>query len=102
MNPEMLARLVFCFENHPEREGGHISGAQDAIGICVPGIARHYYDNHFWPESIETCQDEMTMRFLEQHLVLVPLDPRRPGCSVVEGKDNTTEAPKLVNPAGGI
>lgn len=91
MNPEMLARLVFCFENHPEREGGHISGAQDSIGICVPGIARHYYDNHFWPEKIETCQDEMTLRWLESHLVLVPLAPRCDGCSVVEGKDITPE-----------
>lgn len=90
MDPEMLARLVFCFENHPEREGGLISGAQDAIGICVPGLCRHYYDNHFWPEKIEQTSDEMTLRFLEQHLVLVPLEPRRPGCSVVDGKDITT------------
>ena len=43
MDPEMLARLVFCFENNPERHDGIISGAQDAIGICVPGLARHYY-----------------------------------------------------------
>ena len=90
MDPEMLARLVFCFENHPERESGLISGAQDAIGICVPGLCRHYYDNHFWPEKIEQTSDEMTLRFLEQHLVLVPLEPRRPGCSVVDGKDITT------------
>lgn len=89
MDPEMLARLVFCFENHPEREGGHISGAQDAIGICVPGLCRHYYDNHFWPEKIEVCSDEMTLRFLEEHLCMIPMDPRRPGCSVVDGKDIT-------------
>ena len=31
----------------------------------------------------------MTLRFLEDHLVMVPLSPRRPGCSVVEGKDIT-------------
>lgn len=86
MDPEMLARLVFCFENSPERDGGHISGAQDAIGICVPGLCRHYYDNGFWPKKIETCSDEMTLRFLEDHLVLIPLEPRRPGCSVVYGK----------------
>ena len=58
MDPEMLARLVFCFENSPEREDGIISGAQDAIGICIPGLCRHYYDNHFWPEKIETCNDD--------------------------------------------
>lgn len=87
MDPEMLARLVFCFENHPEREGGHISGAQDAIGICVPGLARHYYDNHFWPERIETCNEAGILSWLEDHLCLIPLEPRKPGCSVVAGKD---------------
>lgn len=89
MDPEMLARLVFCFENSPERENGHISGAQDSIGICVPGLCRHYYDNCFWPEKVEYTNDEMTLRFLEQHLVMIPMAPRKPGCSVVEGKDIT-------------
>ena len=89
MDPEMLARLVFCFENHPEREDGIISGAQDAIGICVPGLCRHYYDNHFWPEKIETCNDEGILSWLEAHLVMIPMEPRKPGCSVVEGKDIT-------------
>lgn len=89
MDPEMLARLVFCFENHPEREDGIISGAQDAIGICVPGLCRHYYDNHFWPERIETCEDEGIFQWLEKHLVMIPMEPRKPGCSVVDGKDIT-------------
>ena len=89
MEPETLARLVFCFENHPEREDGIISGAQDAIGICVPGLCRHFYDNHFWPERIETCEDERVLTWLESHLVMIPMEPRRPGCSVVEGQDIT-------------
>ena len=94
MDPETLARLVFCFENHPEREDGIISGAQDAIGICVPGLCRHYYDNHFWPEKIETCNDESILQWLENHLIMIPMEPRKPGCSVVEGKDITK--PKVV------
>jgi len=89
MDPETLARLVFCFENHPEREDGIISGAQDAIGICIPGLCRHYYDNHFWPERIETCEDERVLTWLESHLVMIPMEPRKPGCSVVEGQDIT-------------
>ena len=96
MDPEMLARLVFCFENNPEREDGHISGAQDSIGICVPGLCRHYYDNNFWPKKIETCTDEMTLRFLEEHLVMIPMEPRKPGCSVVEGKDITPDKVKAL------
>ena len=93
MNPETLARLVFCFENNPEREDGIVSGAQDAIGICVPGLCRHYYDNHFWPERIETCEDENILQWLESHLCMIPLDPRPQGCNVLEGKDIT--APKV-------
>ena len=96
MDPEMLARLVFCFENNPERHDGIISGAQDSMGICVPGLVRHYYDNNFWPEKIESTQDEMTLRFLEDHLVMIPMEPRRPGCSVVEGKDITPEKVKAL------
>ena len=89
MDPETLARLVFCFENHPEREDGIISGAQDSIGICIPGLCRHYYDNHFWPDKIETCEDETVLSWLENHLCMIPMDPRKPGCSVVEGMDIT-------------
>ena len=96
MDPEMLARLVFCFENNPERQEGHISGAQDSIGICFPGLCRHYYDNNFWPKKIENTNDEMTLRFLEEHLVMVPMEPRKPGCSVVEGKDITPEKVKTL------
>ena len=87
-NSETLAKLLFCFENEPTKQS-HVSGAQDAIGICVPGLCRHYYDNNFWPKTIESTTDEMTLRFLEEHLVMVPLEPRKPGCSVVEGKDIT-------------
>lgn len=99
MNPETLARLVFCFENNPEREDGYISGAQDAIGICVPGLCRHYYNGHFWPEKIETCEDEKILTWLESHLCMIPLEPRHPGCSVVEGKDITQVKVKALTEA---
>ena len=89
MDPETLAKLVFCFENDPERSDGIISGAQDSIGICIPGLCRHYYNNRFWPEKIETCSDERVLSWLESHLIMVPMEPRRHGCSVVEGKDIT-------------
>ena len=89
MDPEMLAKLVFCFENDPERSDGIISGAQDSIGICVPGLCRHYYNGRFWPEKMETCADDAVLSWLEAHLVMIPMEPRRPGCSVVEGKDIT-------------
>ena len=82
--PELLAKLVFCFENDPEKDG-HISGAQDAIGICMPGLNRHYYDGHYWPERIESCLDEKILSWLEEHICLVEMFPRKPGVSVIEG-----------------
>ena len=91
MEPEMLAKLVFCFENDPERSDGIISGAQDSIGICIPGLARHYYNNRFWPEKIETCTDDKVLDWLESHLAMIPLEPRKPGCSVVAGRDITED-----------
>lgn len=94
MDPEILAKLVFCFENDPERSDGIVSGAQDAIGICVPGLCRHYYNNRFWPEKFEKCNDEQVLSWLEGHICMIPMEPRRPGCSVVEGKDITEEKVK--------
>ena len=91
MDPEVLARLMFCLENHPERENGHVSGAQDAIGICVPGLCRHYYNNRFWPDKIECCNDESVLSWLEDHLCMIPMFPRRPGCSVVENTNISKE-----------
>ena len=89
MNPEILAKLVFCFENDPERSDGIVSGAQDSIGICMPGLCRHYYNNRFWPEKFEACRDDEVLDWLESHLCMIPMEPRRPGCSVVDGKDIT-------------
>lgn len=89
MDPEILSKLVFCFENDPERNDGIVSGAQDAIGICIPGLCRHYYNNRFWPEKFERCDDESILSWLEEHLCMIAMEPRRPGCSVVEGKDIT-------------
>lgn len=92
-NEEMLARLLFCFENDPENTG-HVSGAQDAIGICISGLSRHFYDGRYWPEKIETIHDDDILGWLESHLCIVPMFPRRPGCSVVENKDITPEKVK--------
>lgn len=92
---EMLARLLFCFENDPENKG-HISGAQDAIGICMSGLTRHFYEGHYWPSKIESCHDEDILCWLESHICLVPMFPRSAGCSVVEGRDVTAEKVKAL------
>ena len=82
-NSEMLAKLLFCFENEPNKNE-HVSGAQDAIGICMPGLCRHYYNNNYWPEKIESCLDEDVLCWLEEHLCMMLMFPRRPSTTVVE------------------
>lgn len=93
-NSEMLAKLLFCFENEPNKNE-HVSGAQDAIGICMPGLCRHYYNNNYWPEKIESCLDEDVLCWLEEHLCMMLMFPRRPGTTVVENshlcKENVKE-----------
>ena len=91
MDPEMLARLVFCFENNPEKNDGMLSGAQDAIGICTPGLSRHYYNQHFWPERIESNDDEGILTWLEDHLCMIPMFPRRPDCDLMASRNVTKE-----------
>lgn len=97
-NEEMLARLIFCFENDPENKG-HVSGAQDAIGICMSGLTRHWYDGRYWPSKIESCHDEDILNWLECHIAIVPMFPRRMDCSVIEGKDITSAKVKNLTDA---
>jgi cytidyltransferase-like protein len=80
---EMLAKLVFCFENEPTKNE-HVSGAQDAIGICMSGLTRHFYDRHYWPDKIEVCHDNDILSWLESHICLIPTFPRPDGFSVIQ------------------
>lgn len=82
MHPEKLAELLFRYENEPGRK--EISGAQDAIGICMPGLNRHYYDNHYWPTKIESVCDEEILSWIENHLFLVLLWPREPNLDLLK------------------
>lgn len=83
-HPEKLAEMLFGFENKPgARE--EVSGAQDAIGICVPGLVRHYYkDEKYWPEKIERVDVEETLQWLEDHIYLITLWPRETGLDLMK------------------
>ena len=69
-----LAKLLFRYENPPGKK--YISGSQDAIGLTHPGINKLDFDCGFWPNKIETCLDEDICRWLEKHLLLVPIGER--------------------------
>jgi cytidyltransferase-like protein len=80
--PEKLAEMLFRYENEPGRT--EISGAQDSIGICMPGLNRHYYNNNYWPDQIESCHDEMILNWLEEHICMVLLWPRKQGLNLLK------------------
>jgi len=80
--PEKLAEILFKFENTPGSE--MISGAQDAIGICMPGLNRHFYDNGYWPTKFESIHDESTLLWLEEHISMVMLWPREADLELLE------------------
>jgi len=80
--PETLAEILFRYENEPGST--LISGAQDAIGICMPGLTRHYYGNAYWPEKFESIHDEEVLHWLEAHLYMVLLWPRPQGLDLLK------------------
>ena len=88
---EKLAKMLFAFENPPGTE--IFAGSQDSIGIVFPGLNRLDYTGNYWPKKITPQPDEKILGWLERHLYLIPLGPRRAGFDVFKGKNIT--APKV-------
>ena len=83
-NPIKLAKILFSYENPPGNKV--ISGSQDAIGILLPGLNKLFYNNGYWPNSIDSINDESILLFLEKHLFLISLRSRKNDYNVL---DNT-------------
>ena len=76
------AKILFSYENPPGTK--EISGSQDALGIVLPGLNKLFYKNGYWPEKIDSIHDEKILIFLERHIFLVPLEPRKNYFNVLE------------------
>ncbi len=93
-DPEKLAKILFCYDNPPGTQ--EISGAQDTIGIVIPGLNISHYDGKYWPYRIDSLQDEQTLQFVQSALNLVPLGPRSMDFNVLEGTRINTEGAKAL------
>ncbi len=72
--PHVLAKLLFGAENPPGSL--YVSGAQDQIGLLVPGISKlEFGKNEYWPR-IRTIEDKGIADWLESVIELIPLEPR--------------------------
>lgn len=88
---ETLAKTLFCYENPPGSK--YISGSQDSIGIVMPGVNRLEYNANYWPAHIDSIpKDDKVLKFIEDHLWLIPLDRRGQGYSPYDGKNIYKEA----------
>lgn len=84
---EKTARTLFCYENPPGKT--EISGSQDSLGIVLPGLNRLDYDDNYWPCNITSVYDEDILQWIEDHIYLVALSPRRITYNVLEQTDIT-------------
>lgn len=73
-DPQQNARLLFSYENPPGTK--EVSGSQDALGICLPGLNYLHYSGSYWPDMVVSRNDEPILDWLEKHLYLLALGPR--------------------------
>ncbi len=88
-DPQKLAKILFRYNNPPGVE--HVSGAQDTIGIIIPGITKSFYVGQYWPQQLDTISDGAAVDFMEKHLCLVPLQPRVYGYNPLSNTNITIE-----------
>lgn len=96
-NKEQLAKVLFSFENIPGNK--EISGSQDSIGIVYPNLNKLNYTGNYWPESIETIEDETIISWLENNLYLITLGPRGKSFGVLENTFLNEENAKALSAA---
>ena len=100
-NYEKNAKLLFCYDNPPGT--AEISGAQDAIGLVMPGLNYSYFEGEYWPSRIESILDESSLNFVESLFYLIPLGPRHDGFSVLSNTNITVEgAKRLADATDGV
>lgn len=79
---EQLGKILFHHDNPPGTKD--ISGAQDSLGIVLPGLNYLYFkDGNYWPAEIKSIHNEDILSWLEHHIYMVSLGPRVAGCNVL-------------------
>ncbi len=90
---DKLAKILFCYENQPGVD--YVSGSQDSLGIVLPGLNYLFYEKgEYWPDRIEKINNPDILDWLEDHLFLMPLQPRESKYSVLDNINITEEKAK--------
>ncbi len=89
-HPVKLAKTLFRYDNEPGKK--EISGSQDSIGLVVPGLCHFYFSrNTYWPSKITIVDDENILCWLEKHIYMVTLWPRKKNYDATGGTQITLE-----------
>ena len=91
-DPIKHAKILFGYENPPGTN--EISGSQDHLGILLPGLNKLEYTGNYWPSNITSTLDEKVLEFIEDHIHLVPLEPRVSEYDVLSNKKIISEQVK--------
>jgi cytidyltransferase-like protein len=85
-NPIKISKVLFGFENPSGTKT--VAGSQDSLGIVLPGLNKlTYSDEDYWPNGIESINDEDVLNWLENHIYLIPLNPRFDDYDVLSNTD---------------
>jgi cytidyltransferase-like protein len=97
---EELGKTLFCCENPPGTK--YISGSQDALGIAMPGLNCFLYNNDYLPSAINSVLDDDILTWLETHLWMIPLYPRKADYDVLANSSiNAENATRLSHASAG-
>jgi cytidyltransferase-like protein len=92
-DPILLSKILFSYENPPGTK--NVAGSQDSLGIVMPCLNYHHYTNdNYWPSEIISIDDESILSWLENHIYLIPLDPRSNSYDVLANTNISKEAAK--------
>jgi cytidyltransferase-like protein len=94
IDPEKMARILFAYDNPPGTQ--EVSGSQDSMGICMPGLNKADYAGEYWPVHIHRLRDELALQFVEGMLYLLPLGPRQNDFHVLENTHIDARAAKAL------
>ena len=92
-DPILLSKILFSYENPPGTK--NVAGSQDSLGIVMPCLNYHHYTNdNYWPSEIKSIDDESILSWIENHIYLIPLDPRSNSYDVLAKTNITKEGAK--------
>lgn len=93
-DPMNLGEILFGAENPPGTK--YVSGSQDALGMCLPGLNKLNYDGGYWPSSVDSIKDREILDWIGSVFWMVPVQDRPDGYDPLIEKKITVSGVKAL------